>query len=105
MHAADCQQRARGSCWAASGSRHKCQTALSLLLQAAGGQGCLCTCPCRLSLLGGLKVGRKKLFIRSETGAYKELQPLCVLDFYVADSYQRMGLGKHIFEVSTCSSL
>ena len=58
------------------------------------------TCPCRLSLLGGLKVGRKKLFIRSETGAYRELQPLCVLDFYVADSYQRMGLGKHIFEVS-----
>ena len=62
-------------------------------------------CPCRLSLLGGLKVGRKKLFIRSETGVYRELQPLCVLDFYVADSYQRMGLGKHIFDVSLWGSI
>ena len=45
-----------------------------------------------------LKVGKKNLFIRSETGAIKEIHPLCVLDFYVHESVQRGGQGKHIFE-------
>eukprot|EP00873_Tetraselmis_striata_P009869 jgi/Tetstr1/430133/TSEL_019966.t1 len=42
---------------------------------------------------GLLKVGYKKLFIRSESGSYSEITPLCVLDFYVHESCQRVGLG------------
>ena len=45
-----------------------------------------------------LKVGIRKLFIRNEMGAIKEISPLCVLDFYVHESVQRSGQGKQIFE-------
>lgn len=48
--------------------------------------------------LGLLKVGVKKLFIRNEMGAIKEISPLCVLDFYVHESVQRGGHGKALFE-------
>jgi alpha-tubulin N-acetyltransferase 1 len=49
-------------------------------------------------VLSLLKVGVKKLFIRNEVGAIKEIAPLCVLDFYVHESCQRGGQGKAIFE-------
>ena len=59
---------------------------------------------CRLTVLGGIKTGKKKLFIRAETGSFCEIEPVCVLDFYVHEDYQRQGLGKHLFEVrfQTC---
>ncbi|KAL0039129.1 hypothetical protein WJX77_008700 [Trebouxia sp. C0004] len=53
----------------------------------------------RLTVFGGIKTGSKKLFIRVETGAFCEIEPICVLDFYVNEDYQRQGLGKHLFEV------
>jgi len=37
-------------------------------------------------VIGLIKVGVKKLFIRNEMGAIKEIAPLCVLDFYVHES-------------------
>jgi len=37
-------------------------------------------------VLGLLKVGIRKLFIRNETGTIKEISPLCVLDFYIHES-------------------
>jgi len=37
-------------------------------------------------VLGFIKVGVKKLFIRNELGSIKEIDPLCVLDFYVHES-------------------
>jgi len=37
-------------------------------------------------VIGLLKVGVKKLFIRNDLGAIKEISPLCVLDFYVHES-------------------
>jgi alpha-tubulin N-acetyltransferase 1 len=49
-------------------------------------------------VLGLLKVGVKKLFIRNESGQIKEISPLCVLDFYVHESVQRSGQGKQLFE-------
>jgi alpha-tubulin N-acetyltransferase 1 len=49
-------------------------------------------------VLGFLKVGVKKLFIRDEYGTIKEISPLCVLDFYVHESIQRNGIGKSLFE-------
>lgn len=41
-----------------------------------------------------LKIGVKNLFIRNSQGNIFEISPLCVLDFYVHESIQRMGIGK-----------
>lgn len=41
---------------------------------------------------------QKNLFIRNVAGAYHEIKPLCVLDFYVHESVQRGGIGKLLFE-------
>jgi alpha-tubulin N-acetyltransferase 1 len=49
-------------------------------------------------VLGLLKVGMKKLFIRNEAGTIKEITPMCVLDFYVHESVQRGGQGRLLFE-------
>ena len=49
-------------------------------------------------IYGMLKVGRKKLFIRDEIGNVKEIEPNCVLDFYVHEACQRSGYGKFLFE-------
>jgi GNAT superfamily N-acetyltransferase len=32
-------------------------------------------------------------------GTIAEIEPLCVLDFYVHEQYQRKGVGKALFEV------
>lgn len=62
------------------------------------------------SVVGLLKVGRKKLYVFDAAGAHHEMQPLCVLDFYVHESKQRVGCGKALYEhmlrvsVSACSS-
>ena len=45
-------------------------------------------------MIGLLKVGVKKLFIRTDMGQIKEISPLCVLDFYVHESAQRAGQGR-----------
>lgn len=52
----------------------------------------------RVTLLGLLKVGPKHLFIRNESGVVKEIDPLCVLDFYVSEACQRQGIGQRMFE-------
>ncbi|KAK9828886.1 hypothetical protein WJX72_002588 [[Myrmecia] bisecta] len=52
----------------------------------------------RLLVLGGLKTGRKHLYIRVDTGAYRDIDPQSVLDFYVHESTQRRGVGKLLFE-------
>ena len=49
-------------------------------------------------VIGFIKVGKKDLFYRHLNGKFTEMQPLCVLDFYVHESYQRNGYGKIIFE-------
>ena len=48
--------------------------------------------------IGIIKVGVKKLFITSQSGRMEEINPLCVLDFYVNESVQRGGHGRHLFE-------
>lgn len=48
--------------------------------------------------LGILKVGVKKLFIRNKVGALTEIDPLCVLDFFVCTAEQRSGYGKQLYE-------
>ena len=46
------------------------------------------------AVIGMIKVGKRKLFIRNESGKINEITPLCVLDFYVHESVQRGGMGK-----------
>lgn len=50
-------------------------------------------------VLGFLKTGERKLFIRNDGGNIKEILPICVLDFYVHESCQRGGIGKKLFEL------
>ncbi|KAF8569439.1 hypothetical protein P879_05708 [Paragonimus westermani] len=49
-------------------------------------------------VLGILKTGEKRLFLHDNRGVCTELEPLCVLDFYIHDSMQRRGYGKKLFD-------
>jgi len=49
-------------------------------------------------VVGLLKMGHKKLFVYDIQGNQHEMEPLCVLDFYIHESRQRKGLGKKLFE-------
>ncbi|CAD6232893.1 GSCOCG00007035001-RA-CDS [Cotesia congregata] len=62
-----------------------------LLVDSAGNEGLG-------SVVGLLKTGSKNLFMFDEAGAYFQLQPRCILDFYVHESKQRMGFGKDLYE-------
>ncbi|KAL7294808.1 hypothetical protein TKK_0011739 [Trichogramma kaykai] len=50
------------------------------------------------SVVGLLKTGSKTLFMFDEDGAQYRLTPRCILDFYIHESRQRMGLGKELYE-------
>eukprot|EP00118_Oscarella_pearsei_P020342 m.220165 g.220165 ORF g.220165 m.220165 type:complete len:272 (+) comp39934_c1_seq68:1620-2435(+) len=50
------------------------------------------------SVIGILKTGRKKLFLCDYRGKFREVEPLCLLDFYVHESRQRGGHGKQLLE-------
>jgi len=54
-----------------------------------GGQG---------AILGLIKTGPKKLFLLNRKGVQHEMNLLCILDFYIHESCQRMGLGKMLFD-------
>jgi alpha-tubulin N-acetyltransferase 1 len=47
--------------------------------------------------VGLIKVGQKRLFIMRHDQML-EMEPLCVLDFYVHESQQRRGAGSQLFE-------
>ena len=49
-------------------------------------------------VLGYVKVGPKRLFLRDRICNYHERKTLCVLDFYIYDTEQRSGLGREIFD-------
>lgn len=48
-------------------------------------------------VVGFIKTGVRRLFHFSDAGV-RELQPLCLLDFYVHESMQRSGFGKELYE-------
>ncbi|XP_060562024.1 alpha-tubulin N-acetyltransferase 1-like isoform X2 [Ruditapes philippinarum] len=52
----------------------------------------------RGTVIGILKIGHKKLFVYTNHGHVNEMEPLCVLDFYVHESRQRMGCGRKLFD-------
>lgn len=61
------------------------------------------------SVIGLLKTGSKNLFLFDEMGEHYQLQARCILDFYVHESRQRMGLGNTLYQymlsVSTTHTL
>lgn len=50
------------------------------------------------AVTGMLKTGVKGLYVFDKHGQYHHTNPKCVLDFYVAESRQRSGLGKELFD-------
>ncbi|KAL7749234.1 hypothetical protein RI367_005386 [Sorochytrium milnesiophthora] len=50
------------------------------------------------AVVGIIKVGVKRLFIVDSAGQVNEMKPLCVLDFYVHEHYQRLGYGRRLFD-------
>ncbi|KAM8938291.1 alpha-tubulin N-acetyltransferase 1 isoform 5-T5 [Lycaon pictus] len=49
------------------------------------------------AIIGFLKVGYKKLFVLDDREAHNEVEPLCILDFYIHESLQRHGHGRELF--------
>ncbi|CAD6194278.1 unnamed protein product [Caenorhabditis auriculariae] len=49
-------------------------------------------------LIGLLKVGNKRLYLTDRKQNQYEERPLCILDFYIAESEQRKGNGHELFE-------
>ena len=52
----------------------------------------------RGTVIGLLKVGKKSLFLLDVDQAQKQVYPMCILDFYVHESRQRLGCGRTLFE-------
>jgi alpha-tubulin N-acetyltransferase 1 len=51
------------------------------------------------TVLGLLKTGPKKLFVtKSSNDGLAEINPQCVLDFYIVEGKQRAGFGRSLFE-------
>jgi len=50
------------------------------------------------AVLGIIKTGPKKLFLLNHKGVQHEMNLSCILDFYIHESCQRMGLGKLLFD-------
>lgn len=49
-------------------------------------------------VLGMLKMGCKHLYVFDAGGNNHEVSARCVLDFYIHESKQRMGLGRRLFQ-------
>ena len=51
------------------------------------------------ALKGMMRVGQRQLFVRRDGDApYCQINPTCVLDFYVHESCQRRGEGRQIYD-------
>lgn len=51
-----------------------------------------------LNPVGYLKYGRKSLYFYKKNGTVVQVEPVCLLDFYVHDSRQRSGVGRALFD-------
>jgi GNAT superfamily N-acetyltransferase len=48
--------------------------------------------------IGFIKVGYVTLFVYNQAGVMQRIEPLCVLDFFVAEAWQRHGVGRRLFD-------
>uniref|UniRef100_A0A0X3PXC9 N-acetyltransferase domain-containing protein n=1 Tax=Schistocephalus solidus TaxID=70667 RepID=A0A0X3PXC9_SCHSO len=47
---------------------------------------------------GFIRVGKKSLFLFDSFGDCNEVEPTCVLDFYVTGPFRRKGYGRRLFD-------
>ncbi len=52
----------------------------------------------KLVVSGFLKIGVKSLFLYDAANTIWEVAPMCILDFYVHERLQRMGIGRKLFD-------
>lgn len=57
--------------------------------------------------IGFVKVGHRHLYYYDRHGKPLEIDPLCVLDFYVREEFQRQGFGHAVmdFMIEVCTPL
>jgi len=48
-------------------------------------------------IIGYLRVGKRRIFIRDEQNNYFQEDPITVIDFYIVKNYERQGFGKVSF--------
>lgn len=48
-------------------------------------------------LIGFLKISKKEIYIWDNNGKINKENPLCLLDFYINENYQRNGYGNKLF--------
>jgi alpha-tubulin N-acetyltransferase 1 len=88
-----------GSASAAAQNLHQIITSSDKLRSSDGNQSVYFFCDFATNqVIGLLKVGKKKLFVYDQAGVQHEMNPLCILDFYIHESRQRVGCGKVLFE-------
>uniref|UniRef100_A0AC34RHD1 Alpha-tubulin N-acetyltransferase n=1 Tax=Panagrolaimus sp. JU765 TaxID=591449 RepID=A0AC34RHD1_9BILA len=49
-------------------------------------------------IIGYLKISKRKLYLRNVEGCQFIVEPICVLDFFVFEEFQRKGFGKALFD-------
>ncbi|KAG9395253.1 Alpha-tubulin N-acetyltransferase [Carpediemonas membranifera] len=52
------------------------------------------------AVTGLLKIGVKKLFLYDGAQVIHEMSPMCILDFYVSEKFQRRGIGRRLFDAA-----
>ena len=88
-----------GKASASAQNLHHIITNSAKLRESLGEQQVFVMCDLSANVvIGLLKIGRKKLFVFDQAGTQHEMNPLCILDFYVHESRQRHGCGHAIFE-------
>jgi len=53
-----------------------------------------------MRVIGGLRVGERKLFVYTPTRGLVPVVAKCILDFYVHEDLQCLGVGKALFQVN-----
>ena len=73
-------------------------TSLEKLLSPAAASHNLIICRNNDNIIGYLKYGKKDLYFYKKDGKVVQSSPICLLDFYVSDIYQRQGIGLLLFK-------
>jgi len=62
------------------------------------------TVPCSSrSVRGFIKTGVKTLFVHHKSAVWREITPICVLDFFTDATFRRQGVGKLLFDAMLAS--
>jgi alpha-tubulin N-acetyltransferase 1 len=55
------------------------------------------------SVRGFIKTGVKTLFVHHKSAVWREIMPICVLDFFTDATFRRQGVGKLLFDAMLAS--